>query len=117
MKPASPPGADAEAPGADAAAAATASASTPRATTPRPWTARLSRFFGVEDADAQPASCEADPARLARMSAWLAVLLAGYCASHGAASRGLPSDGRRHFLAGDIGGAHAQRCPQTLRRF
>jgi hypothetical protein len=39
------------------------------------------------------------------MTAWLVVLLAGYLAAHGAATRGLPSDGRRQFMAGDIGGA------------
>ena len=59
----------------------------------------------VDDAVDQPLPCEADPPRLARMAAFLAVLICGYVAAHGAATHGLPSDGRRHFQAGDIGGA------------
>lgn len=106
MAPLLPPLPDAEAPETDVAAFAFAAAPVPppaRATACVPrWLARL---CGAGCHDDPPASCEADPPRLARMTAWLVVLLAGYLASHGAATRGLPSDGRRHFMAGDIAGA------------
>jgi len=107
MAPVLPPPHDAEAPETqDFAAFAFAAAPVPppaRAAACLPgWPARL---CGAGSHDDPPATCEADPPRLARMTAWLVVLLAGYLAAHGAATRGLPSDGRRQFMAGDIAGA------------
>jgi hypothetical protein len=43
--------------------------------------------------------------RLLRMSGFLLVLFIGYCVTRGIAQLGLPSDGRRVWLAGDFAGA------------
>ena len=106
MAPAAPPPRDAEAQHAADGAACAAEAAPLRAPS---WLARLCAA-ACHDADEPPAACEADPPRLARMAAFLAVLLAGYLVAQGAATRGLPSDGRRRFQAGDIGGA--RRMPR-----
>ena len=104
MAPATPPPRDAEAPDVADAAACTVEASLPSASLRMPgWLARV--CAAANDANGLPADCEADPPRLARMATFLAVLVVGYLAAHGAATHGLPSDGRRHFQAGDIGGA------------
>ena len=112
---ATPPLQDAEAPDATDAAACAVEAALPRASLRIPgWLARF--CTAADDADEPPVGCEPDPPRLARMAAFLVVLLVGYVAAHGAAARGLPSDGRRHFLAGDIGGARPLPLMQEVCR-
>jgi hypothetical protein len=57
---------------------------------------------------AQRAADSNELLRLLRMSVFLLTLFIGYCVTRGIAQLGLPSDGRRVWLAGDFAGARAQ---------
>jgi hypothetical protein len=63
----------------------------------------------------QEGRLEGDALRILRVAAFLLLLFAGYCVTRLVTRTGLPSDGRRPWLAGDIAGAcaNAQQSAKT----